>query len=228
MAERRMFAKSVVRSDNFLDLPQTSQNLYFHLNIEADDDGFVSNPRRLMRMLGNGDDDLRVLIAKGFVISFDSGVVVVRHWKVNNYIQKDRYKPSQNLDEMAVLRTDRNNVYKLDTECIQDGYTLDTQVSVVKASLVKESLGKTLPKIEAKRGFNNIHSFKKWVVKNLEGYKFTTQKTKFFEDTEFEIRGEYIYSHFSKSFLDSKDAIEIWQYLYLHQMQLLELVQNAS
>lgn len=132
-----MFAKAVVRSDNFLDMPQTTQNLYFHFGVEADDDGFVSNPRRLMRMLGNGDDDLRVLIAKGFVINFDSGVIVVKHWKVNNYIQSDRYKSTQNTAEKALLRMDKGNVYTLDTDCIHHVSMLDAQTRLDKTSLVK-------------------------------------------------------------------------------------------
>lgn len=91
MAERRMFAMSVVDSDEFLDMPSSAQNLYFHLSIRADDDGFIT-PRKVMRLVRASDDDLRILMAKKFIIPCESGVVAIRHWKVNNHIRNDRYK----------------------------------------------------------------------------------------------------------------------------------------
>ena len=94
MAERRMFSKSIIDSDLFLDMPATTQMLYFHLAMRADDDGFINNPKRIMRMIGASDDDMRILIAKQFVILFDSGIVVIKHWRIHNYIRSDRYKPS--------------------------------------------------------------------------------------------------------------------------------------
>ena len=106
MAERRMFAKSVIDSDLFLDMSMTAQALYFHLAMRADDDGFVNNPRKIQRMIGASDDDCRILIAKQFIIPFDSGIVVIRHWRIHNYIQKDRYKPTlyeQEKAQIAVL-----------------------------------------------------------------------------------------------------------------------------
>ena len=92
MAERRMFAKTIIDSDAFLDMPATSQLLYFHLAMRADDDGFVNSPKKILRVIGCGEDDLKLLFAKKFLIPFDSGVVVIKHWKIHNYIQKDRYK----------------------------------------------------------------------------------------------------------------------------------------
>lgn len=94
MAKRRMFSLDVVDTDSFLDLPASSQSLYFHLGMRADDDGFVSSPKRITAMVGAAGDDLKLLIAKGFVIPFESGVCVIRDWRVNNYIQRDRYTPS--------------------------------------------------------------------------------------------------------------------------------------
>lgn len=90
MAERRMFAKTIVDSDSFLDMPMSSQCLYFHLSMRADDEGFINNPKKIQRMIGASEDDLKLLIAKSFLISFDTGVVVVKHWKIHNYIQSDR------------------------------------------------------------------------------------------------------------------------------------------
>src|SRR3984893_9667332 len=102
MAQRRMFSAQIVNADAFLDMPISSQALYFHLGMSADDDGFVS-PRKVLRMIGVGDDDLKVLLSKGFVIPFDSGVIVITHWKQNNYIQADRYSPSIYKEERAKL-----------------------------------------------------------------------------------------------------------------------------
>ncbi len=109
-----MFSKTVVKSDFFLEMPVSSQLLYFHLGIEADDDGFVT-PRVLMRTIGASEDDLKVLIAKKFVIPFESGVIVLSHWHENNYIQKDRYTPTIYSQEKSRIAKADNDVYILDT-----------------------------------------------------------------------------------------------------------------
>ena len=141
MAERRMFAKSIIDSDAFLDLPQSTQLLYFHLAMRADDDGFVNNPKRIARAVGCGDDDAKLLLAKQFIISFASGVIVIRHWRLHNYIQKDRYHETAYKDEKASLGIDKNNVYSvLDTGCIHDGYNLDTEVRLGKVSIGKSKV----------------------------------------------------------------------------------------
>ena len=143
MAERRMFAKQLIDSDLFLDMPLSTQALYFHLSMRADDDGFINNPKKIQRMIGSTDDDMKVLISKKFIIPFDSGIVVIKHWKIHNYIQRDRYKPTVYREEREQLTLKENNVYSLDTDCIQDGYSSDTQVSIGKDSIDKVSLGKT-------------------------------------------------------------------------------------
>jgi len=130
-----MFAKTIIDSDAFLDMPLSSQALYFHLSMRADDDGFINNPKKIQRMVGCGDDDLKLLIAKNFIIPFDSGVVVIKHWKIHNYIQKDRYKETVYQEEKALLSTKSNKSYTLDgieeipaeNECIHDVYMLETQ-----------------------------------------------------------------------------------------------------
>lgn len=138
MAERRMFAKTIIDSDAFLDMPLSSQALYFHLSMRADDDGFINNPKKIMRMVGTSEDDMRLLIAKNFIIPFETGVVVIKHWKIHNYIQKDRYKETLCQSEKKQLVTEKNNEY---TKCIQDVYNSDTQVRLGKDSLGKDSLG---------------------------------------------------------------------------------------
>jgi hypothetical protein len=132
MAERRMFAKTIVDSDAFLDMPLSAQALYFHLSMRADDDGFVNKPKRVQKYIGASEDDLKLLIAKRFILTFDSGVIVIKHWKIHNYIQKDRYKPTVYVQEKACLRLSENNAY---TECIQDGYIPYPQVRIGKVSI---------------------------------------------------------------------------------------------
>ena len=126
MANRRMFAKTIIDSDAFMDMPLTTQALYFHLSMRADDDGFINNPRKIQRMIGVSDDDLKLLIAKRFILSFDSGVVAIKHWKIHNYIAKDRYIPTVYQAELSLLETKENGAY---TRCIQDVYSLETQDS---------------------------------------------------------------------------------------------------
>lgn len=126
LENRRMFSLDVVDTDIFLDLPISSQALYFHLGMRADDDGFVSSPKRVTAMIGANQDDLKLLIAKGFVIVLEGGVVVIRHWKQNNYIQSDRHKDTIYQSQMAAL-TVNNGIYEVDTECIQTVSEMDTQ-----------------------------------------------------------------------------------------------------
>lgn len=136
MAQRRMFSLQIVDSDAFLDMPTSSQLLYFHLSMRADDDGFIGNPKKIMRVVGANDDDMKVLISKRFILIFKSGVIVIKHWKMHNYIQNDRYHGSQYVDEKDGLITKDNGSY---TERIQDGYRMETEV---RLELGKDRLGK--------------------------------------------------------------------------------------
>lgn len=103
MAERRMFAKSIIDTDAFLSMPLSAQALYFHLCMRADDDGFVSNPRKIQRMISCADDDMRLLIVKRYILAFDSGVIVIKHWRIHNYIRKDTYRETMYLEEKSTL-----------------------------------------------------------------------------------------------------------------------------
>ena len=116
MAERRMFAKSIIDSDAFIDMPVTARLLYYDLSMRADDDGFVNSPKKIMRMIGASQDDLSILILRKFIIPFESGVVVIKHWKIHNYIQKDRYKETVYKKEMSRLNLDSRNVYSLEED----------------------------------------------------------------------------------------------------------------
>ncbi len=149
MAERRMFAKSIIDSDAFTDMPLSTQGLYFHLALEADDDGFVNNPKQIKRMVGASDDDLKVLAAKEFIRPFESGVIVITHWRVHNMIRKDRYKASRCIAEKAMLYLTKSKEYVLDdrngavrlTDGKPGGNQTEPQVSVGKDRLGKDRLG---------------------------------------------------------------------------------------
>ena len=137
-----MMSKKIIDTDNFLDMPQSTQCLYFHLLLRADDDGFIQSPKSIMRITGCKDDDLKLLIAKGFVIGFETGVIVIRHWRIHNYVQSDRYSKSE-LQEAKCVEL-KNKVYEvvepptnpdntcMDTKCIQNVYNLDTQIRIDK------------------------------------------------------------------------------------------------
>lgn len=128
MAERRMFAKTIIDSDAFIEMPMSARLLYYDLSMRADDDGFVNSPRKIMRMVGATTDDMNILIARKFVIAFENGVVVIKHWRIHNYIQSDRYKETTYKEQKALLEYDENKAYRLmDTKCIQNVSTLETQ-----------------------------------------------------------------------------------------------------
>ncbi len=152
MAERRMFAKTIIDSDAFLDMPLSSHALYFHLSMRADDDGFINNPKKIQRMIGASDDDLKLLIAKNFIIPFESGIVVIKHWRIHNYIRNDRYKSTVYEEEKSMLDTKDNNAYTLRPtsgipvgipsgipKCSQSGYQMETQVRLGKDSIDKDN-----------------------------------------------------------------------------------------
>ena len=113
MAQKRMFTMKIVDSDSFLDMPLSTQCLYFHLNMRADDDGFVGNPRKIMRMIGASEDDLKVLLAKRFLLVFENNIVVIKHWWMHNTLSKDRYHETTYTDEKHQLKLKDNKSYTL-------------------------------------------------------------------------------------------------------------------
>ena len=147
MANRRMFSLDVIDSDAFLDMPNDAQNLYFHLAMRADDDGFVNSPKKIQKIIGASDDAAKILLAKKFIIVFDSGVIVIKHWRMHNYIQNDRYKETNYKEEKSTLVLDENKAY---TQCIQDVSKTETQVRLElgKASLVEDSIDKDIDIVE--------------------------------------------------------------------------------
>lgn len=180
MAERRMFTQKIIDSDAFLDMPLTTQALYFHLNMRADDDGFINNPKKICRMIGASEDDLKLLIAKRFVLAFEKGVIVIKHWRMHNLIRKDRYSPTQYEDEFMSLDIKDNGSYTEKMPQIQGieeygnqmatswqpvGNQMATQdrlgkdsigeVSLGKSSIVKDSIGEKEEVKEEKNSTTN-------------------------------------------------------------------------
>lgn len=118
MAQKRMFSNIITDTDRFLDMPASSQNLYFHLNMHADDDGFVDSPKRIMRNVGAGNDDMNVLLSKKFVLNFDSGIILIKDWKIHNVIRKDMYKPTVYTEEKSQIIVDDTKSYQLRNEYV--------------------------------------------------------------------------------------------------------------
>lgn len=143
MADRRMFSKTIVDSDAFLDMPATTQNLYFHLNMRADDEGFVDAPKKIMRAVGANQNDIEILLAKRYLLSFESGVIVIKHWKIHNCIRKDRMKDTLYQEEKAQLFEKGNGSY---TDCQPNDNQLSTMcqpsVGIGKDSIGKDREGK--------------------------------------------------------------------------------------
>lgn len=157
MARKRMFDLEIVDTDLFLEMPQSTQNLYFHLGMRADDDGFVSNPKKIIRTIGANNDDLKILFSKQFVIPFESGVVVIRHWKLNNYIRKDRYTETIYKEEKRKLIEDENGVYSLDTRLgIPNGNQMTTNGlhSIEENSIEEISIDKN----SSSSVYNNLYN----------------------------------------------------------------------
>lgn len=138
-----MFSLQVVDTDKFLDMPASSQALYFHLGMHGDDDGFVASPRKIARCAGCNDDDMRLLASKGFIIPFESGVLVITDWRVNNTLQNDRYKETIYRDEKSMLRLEKSGKYVMDStsipECIQNGSNMEPQRNITQRNPTEQN-----------------------------------------------------------------------------------------
>lgn len=173
MAQRRMFSKKITETDLFLDMPMSSQCLYFHLNMSADDDGFIGNAKTIRRMIGASEDDLKLLLAKEFLFPFDSGVVVVKDWKIHNYIRTDRYNETVYQEEKKQLKQLENGRYEIGIpNVIPEVHQMDTQVRLGKDRLGKDS---TLS------SNSTVYPYKEVIEylndKSSKQYKHTTKKT---------------------------------------------------
>lgn len=190
MARKRMFDIEVVDTDLFLDMPQSTQNLYFHLGMRADDDGFVSNPKKIIKLIGANEDDLKILIAKSLIIPFESGIIVIRHWKLNNYLRKDRYIETIYKKEKNMLNEDENGVYSL-------GIPNDNQMLTNGQPSIEENSK------EKKSKVNN----KAFVPPTLDEIK------KYINEKELKVDGLHFYNYFTEgNWIDSKgDKVKNWK-----------------
>lgn len=186
MAQKRMFSLSVVDTDQFLEMPLSSRLLYYELGMRADDDGFVANWKKILAFTGLKEDDLKVLIAKQYVIPFDTGVIVIRHWRMNNYLQNDRTKPTIYQEELSKLGIDNNNVYTMYTGCIH---------SIDKNSIDKNSKEKKYIK-EKKTLFG---TYKRVKLTEIEYQKLIEEFGQDVIDKQIELLDEYIESNNNKN-----------------------------
>ena len=204
MAEKRMFSKKIVESDAFLDMPLSSQALYFHLCMGADDDGFLNAPKRIMRMLGCTKGDLEILARNKFILCFETGIVVIKHWKINNSIRTDRYKPTQYIEEISQLTVKENNAYTwINPQLSMLFDSVDTQYSIDKNRIEENSIDKV--SIEKKReGFARptLEEVKAYVIE--KGYRFDAEA--FF--SFYESNGWKVGKNPMKSW---KDACTTWE-----------------
>lgn len=216
-----MFTMKVIDSDAFLDMPLSAQALYFHLNMRADDDGFVNNPKRILRTVGAAEDDMRLLIVKRFVIGFDRGVIVIKHWRMHNTLKKDRYNPTQYQEELQMLSLKPNKSYtenptgnqapttwqptgtKMEPNWNQNGTKVETQYSIGKDSIEEISIGE-----ENKPARNKYGQYKNVLLSDEDMDKL---KTEFPQDWENRIErlSEYIASS-GKSYKNHLATIRSW------------------
>lgn len=207
MARKRMFSLDVVDTDLFMEMPKTSQLLYYNLGMRADDDGFVGNPKRLLKLLGADEDDLKVLVAKGFIILFESGIIVITHWKQNNYLRNDRHKTTVYADELACLK-EKNGVYILDNNVgIPNGNHWYTQCSIDKSSIDKYSSCCSNSNIYNN---NNIYIPKKEHIKNYINNNNYTFDPEYFYNY-YSSRNWYIGNKPIENFDQLKSIMDNWQ-----------------
>lgn len=182
MANKRMFSKQIVQTDAFMEMPISSQLLYFHLAMEADDEGFVSSPRRIMKMVGSSPDDYKVLVSKRFIIPFESGVCVIKHWLIHNTIRMDRFNPTTYKTEKELLITKENKAYtELATTGKPSGNQRLPQVKLSKVKLIKVKLSEyenvLLTKEELEKLKNKIGEKETLeLIEELGGYLESTGK----------------------------------------------------
>lgn len=215
MAERRMFAKTIIDSDAFLDMPLSTQALYFHLSMRADDDGFINNPKKIQRLLGCSDDDMKILEIKNFLIPFDSGVVVIKHWRIHNYIRKDRYKETTYEFEKSALSVKNNGAYTIGLPVGQPNVNQlsdkrATQVRLGKDSIDKDSIDHIVVVIDEEEEQQQTTTtttkskrFKKPTVDEIRAYC---------QERKNGIDAEYFYNYYeSKGWLVGKSPMKSWK-----------------
>lgn len=185
MAQKRMFSLNVVDTDRFLEMPISARLLYYELGMRADDDGFVDSWKKILLFTGLKEDDMKLLIAKSFIIPFESGVIVIKHWRMNNYLQNDRKKSTNYQEELKMLDISSGGEYFLKENlinkgsneiCIQNGSNVYTQYSIDKNSIDKNNIDIYIPAKQDIIPYKEIIDYLNF--KTNSNYKYTTQKTK--------------------------------------------------
>lgn len=206
MAERRMFAKTIVLSDAFLDMPLSARCLYFTLGMFADDDGFVNNPKSIMRQCGASQDDMKILFAKKFLLSFETGVIVIKHWKINNYLRSDRYKETTFTEEKKQLVTKKNGAYSFG---IPHGIPSIGKDSIDKVSIEhvvvidEQEEKKEEEEQQPQQQQTKSKRFKKPTVEEIKAYC---------DERKNGINAEYFYDYYeSKGWQIGKNPMKDWQ-----------------
>ncbi len=163
MADKRMMSKSVIDTDMFIDMPASTQCLYFHMLLRADDDGFLKNAKTIMRTVGASPDDVKLLIAKQYLIPFDTGIMAIKHWRIHNYIKKDRYKPTD-CEEIKLLEVNEKGEYvlaepsrnqvgsKMEPSCIQSGTVLEPSRNQVGSKMEPQVRDRDRDRLEIEIG----------------------------------------------------------------------------
>ena len=180
MPEKRMFTKKITESDAFLEMPLSTQCLYFHLNMYADDDGFVNSPKKVMRIIGAKEDDIKLLITKHFILVFESGVIVIKHWRMHNTLQNDRYHPTDYQEEFKQLSLKDNKSYSMETEWKQIGNSLETEHNLTKHNITKHRYGEynnvLLSDEELEKAKEEIPEYEKY-IERISEYCASTGKS---------------------------------------------------
>lgn len=220
MAEKRMFSKIIIDSNLFLDMPLSTQALYFHLSMRADDEGFINSPKKIQRAIGCTDDDLKLLIAKSFVIPFESGIIVIKHWRIHNTLRKDRTKPTTYSTEKAMLQIENNGVYsiaadKLSTKCPPTVNQVSTKcphrldkIRLDEIRLDKDSLGEE--QTEQKKPA--VHKYGEYKHVKLTDDQYTRLVSDFGEQktSEYIRRCDEYCQQYGKSYKDYNLTLRNW------------------
>lgn len=228
MAQRRMLSTQITRSDAFLNMPLSTQALYMHLNLEADDEGFLDNPNMVRRMIGASEDDIKILIAKRFVLAFDTGILVIKHWHINNVLRKDRIKETKYLEEKKQLALKENNSYtELTTNCLptvnqmtSNGMPNITEYNITEDNITKgndnqnnkndfnltfEELWSLYPKKKGKSSIKDttkkkLHKDKENVLKAISNYKAEIERDK--KQDQFILNGSTFFNGRYEDYID--------------------------
>lgn len=211
MAERRMFAKTIIDSDAFLDMPISARLLYYDLAMRADDDGFVNSPKKIMKIVGATQDDLSILAVRKFIIPFDNGVVVIKHWYIHNYIRKDTYNETPYKEQKELLEFDENKSYRI-KNTDEASRQLPVDVPLTQVSIGKESIDKniyivgepTTEKPKKDSYMNQIEEILSYLNEKT-GKKFTSRSKSSVKMIKDRLREGYVVDEF-KAVIDNKTA----------------------